>query len=138
MDADAHRQSSVLVLRQTGVQRPHGLENAQAAPHRPLGIVFVRLRIAKVDQQPVAQILRDVPLKSGDHLGTGRLIGPHHLAPVFGVELAGEHGRVHQITEQHRELTAFGLSGTRGGSWRATLGRSLFQRFSHLRWYSGL
>ena len=47
----------------------------------------------------------------------------YDLAEVFGVELAGEDGRVHQVTEQHRELAAFGLWGAgfgwrRGSTWR--------------------
>jgi hypothetical protein len=37
------------------------------------------------------------------------LIVPHHLAQLFWVERAGEHGRVHQITKQHSELAAFRL-----------------------------
>jgi hypothetical protein len=71
--------------------------------------------VTEVDEQTIAQILRDMPLEAGDHLGAGVLIGPHHLAPVFGVELAGEHGRVHQVTEQDGELTAFGFWGPRLG-----------------------
>jgi len=39
------------------------------------------------------------------------LIGPHHLAPVFRVELAGQHRRVHQVAKQHGELAAFRLGG---------------------------
>ena len=50
------------------------------------------------------------------------LVGAHDLAQVFRVELAGEAGGVHQVTEQHGELAAFGLTGRRvalgGGSWR--------------------
>jgi hypothetical protein len=52
-------------------------------------------------------------LKAGDHLGTGVLIGPHHLAQLFRVELASEHGRVYQVTKQHGELAALGLKGSR-------------------------
>ena len=55
-----------------------------------------------------------MPLEAGDHLGARVLIGPHHLAQVFGVELAGEDGRVHQVTKQHGELAAFGLRCVRG------------------------
>ena len=69
----------------------------------------MRLRIAKVDQQAIAQVLRNVPVKALDHVGTGRLVGAHHLAEVFRVELPGQHGGVHQITKQHRQLSAFGL-----------------------------
>src|SRR5262249_32540217 len=52
-----------------------------------------------------------------DNLGTHLLIRPYHVTPVFRVELAGESSRVHQITEHHRELTAFGFWSTRFGWW---------------------
>jgi hypothetical protein len=48
-------------------------------------------------------------LEAGDHLSAGLLIGPHHGAEVFRVEVAGECGRVYQVTKQHRELATFGL-----------------------------
>ena len=73
----------------------------------------VRLGVAKVDEQSIAEILRDMALIAGDHCGADVLIGPHHFAPVFGVELAGEHRRVDQVAEQHSELAAFGLRNTR-------------------------
>jgi hypothetical protein len=41
------------------------------------------------------------------------LIGPHHLAYLFRVKLARQARRVHQVTEQHGELAAFGLRGMR-------------------------
>ena len=69
----------------------------------------MRLGIAKIDQQTIAEILRDMPLKALDDLGTGGLLGTHHLPQIFGIELAGERGRIHQVTEQHGELPAFGL-----------------------------
>ena len=76
----------------------------------------MRLRIAKIDQQAIAEILGDMPVKALDDLGTGGLVGAHHLPQIFGIELAGERGRVHQVTEQHGELAAFGLrSGVVGG-----------------------
>jgi hypothetical protein len=115
MDADAHRQSSVLVLRQTGIQRVHSLEDAQAGLHRALRIVFMGPGIPKVDQQTIAEILGDVPVKTLDHLRAGALIGAHHLAPLLGVELAGEHGGVHQVAKQHRELPALSLGRARLG-----------------------
>ena len=103
------------LLRQAGIELSQGLDHPQPGPHRPLGIIFVRQGIAEVDEQAIAEILGDMPLKAGDHLGAGVLIGPHHLAQVFRVELAGEGGRVHEVTEQHGELAAFGLRCGRGG-----------------------
>ena len=86
--------------------------------HGPLGVVFMGLGIAKVHQQAIAEILRNIPVKALDDRGAGLLVGPHHLAQVFRVELPGQAGRVHQVTEQHRELAAFGL-----GQGRRTGGR---------------
>jgi hypothetical protein len=39
------------------------------------------------------------------------LVGAYHLTQVFWVKLAGEYGRVHQVTKQHGELAAFGVCG---------------------------
>ena len=91
----------------------------QPGPHGPLGVIFVRLGIAKVDQQAIAEVLGDMPLKALDHLGAGVLVGPHHLPQLFRVELAGERGRVHQVTEQHGELAAFGVG--RRWDWPAAV-----------------
>jgi hypothetical protein len=95
----------------------HGLYYSQSSPHRPLGVIFVGQGVAEIDQQAIAEVLGDMALIAGDHLGTGVLIGPHHLTPLFGVELAGQHRRVDEITEQHRELAAFGLCSGGGRGW---------------------
>jgi hypothetical protein len=111
MDPQADGQLHASFLGQTGIQLPHGLQHPQPGSHGALGIVLVRLGVAEVDQQAVAQILGDMALVAGNHFGTGLLIGPHHLAEVFWVELAGEHGRVNQVTEQDGELAPFGVWG---------------------------
>src|SRR5262245_35783547 len=49
MDPQAYSQADALILLQAGIQCPHGVEDAQSCPHGPLGIVFVSLRIAKID-----------------------------------------------------------------------------------------
>ena len=79
--------------------------------HGTPGIVFVSRRVAKIDQQPIAEILGNMPLVACDDLGRGLLIGAHYGAQVFGVELAGELRGAYQVTEQHRELPAFRLRG---------------------------
>ena len=85
--------------------------------HAAQGIVFVRHRPAKIHQQPIAEILRDVARVLLNHCGGGRLIRPHDLAQVFGVELLREPGGVRQVTEHHGQLPAFGLRGATGGFW---------------------
>jgi hypothetical protein len=88
--------------------------------HGPYGIVFMRLRIAKVHQEPVTEVLGDMAGKTLDDHRAGGLIGPNDLPQVFGVELAGEPGGIHQVTEEHRELAAFGISGLGYGERRCT------------------
>ncbi len=98
----------------------HGLHHPQPGPHRPLGVIFVRPGVAEIDQQAIAEILRNMSFITGNHLGAGLLVGAHHRAQVFRVELAGEPGRVHQVTKQHGELAPFGVRKARlswcGGS----------------------
>jgi hypothetical protein len=111
MAPQAHGQLHPALLPQAGVELRHGFHHAQPSPHGPLRVIFVRPGIAEVDEQAITEILGDMPLKAGDHRGTGRLIGTHHFAQLLRVELAGEGGRVHQVTEQHGELAAFRLRG---------------------------
>ena len=113
MDPDADRQADAL-LRSRRVLRVPMASTIPSPSDGPLGVIFMGLGIAKIDEQPIAEILRDMPLKALDDLGTGGLIGPHHLPQVFRVELTGEHGRVHQVTEQDGELAAFGVKGLGG------------------------
>jgi hypothetical protein len=110
MDPHSYGQLYALLLLQSVIEHRHSLHHGEPASYRPLCIVFMRLRIAKVDQQAIAQILGNVAVKALDDFSTGLLIGAHHLAVVFRIELTGEAGGIEQITEQHRELAAFGLS----------------------------
>ena len=73
------------------------------------------LGIAEVHQQAIAEVLGNMAVKALDDLGTGGLIGPHHGAEVFRIELTRQRRRVHQVTEQDGELAAFGVRGRRRG-----------------------
>jgi hypothetical protein len=73
----------------------------------------VRLGVAEVDEQAVAEVLGDMALIAGDHLGARLLIGPYHLAPVFRVEPARQRRGIDEVAEQHGELAAFGVWGAR-------------------------
>src|SRR3989442_353971 len=76
----------------------------------------MRLRIAKIDQQPIPEILRNVAAVALDHLRAGGLIGADDLPQVFRIKLTGERGGVHEVAEHDGELAAFGL-------WRGGCGR---------------
>jgi hypothetical protein len=75
----------------------------------------MRLGIAKVHHEPIAKVLRDMPLKAVDHRAAGVLIRPDHVPEVFGIKLARERRRVHQVAKQHRELAALALSRAMAG-----------------------
>jgi hypothetical protein len=59
---------------------------AKPARTRPLGLDFVRGWLAEIGAHAVADGLGDVALKPPDDLGASRLIGPHHVAQVLGIE----------------------------------------------------
>ena len=82
------------------------LYDPQPRPYRSLGVVFVGQRIAKVHQQPIAQILSDMPLIAMDDCGAGGLIVLQDSPPLLGIELCGEGGGAHHVTEHHRQLAA--------------------------------
>src|SRR5215471_1523640 len=85
--------------------------------HGAPGIVFMGTRIAKVDEQTIAEILRDVPIKTLDDLGGGFLVGTYYLTQVFGVELLAEQCGVDEIAEQDGQLPPFGFWSATSGRW---------------------
>jgi hypothetical protein len=78
-----------------------------------LRIIFMGLGIAKVHEESIPKELGNVTVIASHHLCTGGLIGTDHLPVLFGVELAGESCRVHQITKHHGQLATFGVGSGR-------------------------
>jgi hypothetical protein len=70
----------------------------------------MRQGIAKTRHHLIAYVLIHRAAKPLNHLSTGAMVNPHHLLHVFGVEVAHETSRVHQVTEQHGEVAAFSLA----------------------------
>ena len=83
-------------------------------PDRPLRIVLVRLGIAKVDEQAIAEILGNIPSKRWitSAQAPGRPAPPR--ASLRDRVRRARRGRVHQVTEHDRELAPFGVRGLRG------------------------
>jgi hypothetical protein len=63
-------------LLQARIQEPNGLDNAQPGLHRALRIVLMRLRIAKIHQQAIAEVLGNMALEALDDLRAGLLVRP--------------------------------------------------------------
>jgi hypothetical protein len=65
MDAEAHGELYPFLMFQARVQaRGDGLDNTQTRVQGTLGIVFVCLGPAKIDQQGIAEQLGDVAIKA--------------------------------------------------------------------------
>ena len=103
VDADARGERTAEPL----AQRAHTVDRGEARAQRPLGVVVVRLRVAEVGEDAVAQVLRDVPAEALDGARGRALIRADDLAQVLGIELRRQLGRAHEVAEEDRELPAF-------------------------------
>ena len=106
VDADPHRDRHALGVREARRDvtdrfddRKRGVRGA------PCG-VLVRARIAEVDEDAVAEILRDVAVEALDRLDARRLVGADDFAEVLEVELPGERRRLDEVAEEDRELAS--------------------------------
>src|SRR5262245_13707008 len=109
MDAHAESKLNAFIWLQTDIEGFHGSKNSQASTYRPLGIIFMGVGIAEIDEQTVTKKLGDMSIKMCDHLGADSLIRTNHLSVIFRIKLAGEFGGIDQVTEHHRELSPFRL-----------------------------
>src|SRR5262249_12450272 len=109
MDAEAHGDTRAVMRLQVRVEGVHSPKNPEASPYGSLGIVLMRLRKAKVDEQAITEILRNVSVKTLDDLRARGMVGAHHRPQVLGIELTSEYGRVHQVAEEDGELAPLGV-----------------------------
>jgi len=79
-----------------------------------LGVIFVSLGIAKIDEESVPKELGYVSLITLDDLRADLLIRTDDFSILFGVELGGEFGGIDQVTEHDRQLPSFRFGWTRG------------------------
>jgi hypothetical protein len=91
-------------------------------PHRPLGVVFMRLGVAEINQDPVAHIFGDKTFEAGDGIGDGAMIRPDDLAQIFRIEACGQRGRTDEVAKHHRELSTLGVGRRRCKGWRRRYG----------------
>jgi hypothetical protein len=89
------------------VELPDGLDDPEAGADGTLYVILVCAGITKIDQKPVAKVLGDVTVEAGDHLPASFVVGAHDLAPLFGVEPAGERRRPDEVAEEHGQLSPF-------------------------------
>jgi hypothetical protein len=83
-----------------------------------LGIVLLSHRIAEQRHQPVAEFFGDLAPHLRDRRRSGIEIRTNQVAPLFGIELGGNAGRIHQIAEHHRDMPPLARSFDRSGDRR--------------------
>jgi hypothetical protein len=69
-------------MRPEFAQRPYQF---QPSPYRSLGVVLMGLRISKIDEYAVTQILRHEPAETTHDLSGASVIGRNDLAQVLRV-----------------------------------------------------
>jgi hypothetical protein len=104
------------LLFQMGMQVFHRIKDAKPSTDGSLRIVFVRLGIAKVHEESIAQKLRGVSFVALDDFSTSSLIGSDYAPVVFRVELAGQFGGIDQVTKHDSELPSFRVGRRRGSN----------------------
>jgi hypothetical protein len=107
------------------LQLADALDQGEPSENRTLGVVLVRLRVAEIDQHPVAHILGDKSGKAADRLRYAAMVYADHLTQVFGIKTCGKLRRADKIAEHDRQLSPLGLCdgcSIRGvGGWFAAL-----------------
>jgi hypothetical protein len=117
MHADTNSPVDTRLMCEAGGLLPKRRHQPEAGADRPLGIIVMGLRIAKVDHQLLPPILGDLALKLPDDAGTRLLIGTDHGIEVVRGQGPGERGLGSEGAHQDSELSPFAVehSGQRPG-----------------------
>ena len=75
-------------------------------------------RVAEIDEDAVAHVLRDKAVVAPDRGTAPVLIRRDHIAQIFGVHPGRECGRSHQVAKHHGQLAALGLRRRGDRGWR--------------------
>ena len=87
MDTHTDGELDTFILVQTAIEISHGSKNSQTSPYCSLGVIFVSLGIAKIDEETVTEQLGDMSIVALDDFRTRRLIRSDDFSVHFGVEL---------------------------------------------------
>ena len=87
------------------------LDNLQPGAYRPLGVILVCRRPAKIDHQPIAQILGDMARVAPDHHPASLLVGLHQAAQVLRIKPLRQRCRTDQIAKHDCDLATLGFAG---------------------------
>ena len=113
-------------LRTAAFSLRHRIDDIETRPHRTLGLVLMGARVAEIDENAVAHVLRDKAVVAPDRGTAAALKRRDHIAQIFWVHPGRQRRRSHQIAEHHGQLAALGLrcsGGRRWGDRQVALGR---------------
>ena len=116
-DADPHRELDTGRPGDCGIQLRHRIDDVETRPHRTLGLVLVGARVAEIDEDAVAHVLRNKAVVAPDRRAAPVLIRGDDIAQIFGIHPGGECRRSDEVAEHHRQLAALGVR-RRGGRGR--------------------
>jgi hypothetical protein len=68
------------------IEAANSVDAGEASPHRPFGVVLMRLRVAEINQHPIAHVPGDNTIGCGDYFSDGAVISGDDLAIIFGIE----------------------------------------------------
>ena len=91
-----------------GVEARDRIDEGQARPDRPLGVGFIGLRVAEIDQGAVAHIAGDKAVECGDQAAGQFVKVGDDLAEIFGVKPLAQRRRPDQVDEHHGHEPALG------------------------------
>lgn len=98
-------------MAQVRVDGLHAVHDSQDRSHGTNRAVIVGARIAEVDQQPIAQVLRDVAVMGSKRDGRCFVVRAQHLAEVLGIDPGRQVCRADQVAEKHGQLPSLGVRG---------------------------
>src|SRR6516165_2985142 len=94
--------------------------------------------IAEIDEQTVTEQLGDMSIKALNDFRTSTLVRTDDFAILFGIELGGEFGGIHEVAEHHCELPTFRVRKRRGRRERFNLSGWLYLHNRLWCWLSRL
>ena len=114
-DADPHRELDPGRPADCGIQLRHRIDDIETRPHRALGLVLMGARVAEIDEDAVAHVLRNKAVVAPDRRAAPVLERRDDIAQILGVHPGRECGRSHQVAKHHGQLAALGLGWRRCG-----------------------
>ncbi len=129
LHADPHAQTQMVLGLETIIGVTKIRNDGEPRQDGAHGVVFMRLRIAEIDQQSVTAVLRDMTFVSLDRAHAGLVEHVQDLPHLLGIEPLRQRRGIDQVDEHHRELTPLAFDD--GGRGRGGRSRPLRFAFQH-------